>query len=83
MNDFFLAKNASLKMDFDDIEVHQIRMRDFDLWVSCVEPIKEFVKGKNLSDEIVFGKTQPPLISATTKKQVNALRLYVECCLNL
>ena len=63
MNDFFLAKNASLKMDFDDIEVHQIRMRDFDLWVSCVEPIKEFVKGKNLSDEIVFELIENHLIA--------------------
>ena len=51
MNDFFLAKNASLKVDFDDVEVHQIRMRDFDKWMPCADPVKDFLKNKDYSDE--------------------------------
>ncbi|MHA3051155.1 hypothetical protein [Acinetobacter sp. ANC 4640] len=54
MNDFFLAKNSALKVDFDDVEVHQIRMRDFDKWLPCAEPIKGFLENKDHSDEIII-----------------------------
>lgn len=55
MNDFFFAKNAHLKVEFDPtIEVHQIKMRDFDVWVPCAEPIKDFLKNKDHSDEIII-----------------------------
>lgn len=53
MNDFFFAKNAHLKVEFDPtIEVHQIKVRDFDVWVPCAEPVRDFLK-KNYSDEII------------------------------
>lgn len=54
MNDFFLAKNAPLKLDFDDVEVHQIRMRDFDKWLPCADQVKDFLKNKDRSDEIII-----------------------------
>lgn len=51
MNDFFLATNRSIKVN--DIEVRQIQMKDFDTWATHAEPIKQFFKNKNHSDEIL------------------------------
>lgn len=51
MNDFFLATNRSITVN--DIEVHQIQMKDFDTWATHAEPIKQFLKDKNHSDEIL------------------------------
>jgi hypothetical protein len=51
MNDFFLATNRSIKVN--DIEVRQIQMKDFDTWAMHAEPIKQFLKDKDHSDEIL------------------------------
>jgi len=51
MNDFFLATNRSIK--FNDIEVRQIQMKDFDIWATHAEVIKNFIKDRDYSDEIL------------------------------
>jgi len=51
MNDFFLATNRSIKVN--DIEVRQIQMKDFDTWATHAEPIKQFLKNKSHSDEVL------------------------------
>ncbi|MFI9459920.1 hypothetical protein [Acinetobacter sp. NPDC052428] len=51
MNDFFLATNRSIKIN--DIEVRQIQMKDFDTWAMHAEPLKNFIKDQNHSDEIL------------------------------
>jgi len=51
MNDFFLAANRSITVN--DVEVHQIQMKDFDQWAVHAEKVKSFLKGKNYSDEIL------------------------------
>ncbi len=51
MNDFFLAANRSITVN--DVEVHQIQMKDFDQWAVRAEKVKGFLKGKNYSDEIL------------------------------
>lgn len=51
MNDFFLATNRSIQIN--DIEVRQIQMKDFDIWATYAEVIKQFIKDQNHSDEIL------------------------------
>ena len=51
MNDFFLATNRSIAVN--DIEVRQIQMKYFDTWATHAEPIKQFLKNKNHSDEVL------------------------------
>ena len=51
MNDFFLAANRSITVN--DVEVHQIQIKDFDQWAVHAEKLKSFLKGKNYSDEIL------------------------------
>jgi hypothetical protein len=51
MNDFFLATNRFIAVN--DLEVRQIQMKDFDTWATHAEPIKQFLKDKNHSDEIL------------------------------
>ena len=51
MNDFFLAANRSITVN--DVEVHQIQMKDFDQWAVHAEKVKGFLKEKNYSDEIL------------------------------
>ena len=51
MNDFFLATNRSITVN--DIEVRQIQMKDFDTWATHAEPIKQFLKDKDHSDEVL------------------------------
>lgn len=51
MNDFFLATNRSIKIN--DIEVRQIQIKDFDTWAIHAEPLKNFIKDQNHSDEIL------------------------------
>lgn len=51
MNDFFLATNRFIVVN--DIEVRQIQMKDFDIWATHAEVIKQFLKNKNHSDEIL------------------------------
>lgn len=51
MNDFFLATNRSITLD--DIEVRQIQMKDFDIWATHAEVLKNFIKDRDYSDEIL------------------------------
>ena len=51
MNDFFLATNRSITVD--DIEVRQIQMKDFDIWATHAEVLKNFIKDRDYSDEIL------------------------------
>ncbi|EET82539.1 hypothetical protein ACE5JW_08525 [Acinetobacter radioresistens] len=51
MNDFFLAANRSITVN--DVEVHQIQMKDFDQWAVHAEKIKGFLKEKDYSDEVL------------------------------
>ena len=51
MNDFFLATNRSIQIN--DIEVRQIQMKDFDIWATHAEALKDFIKDKDHSDEIL------------------------------
>jgi len=55
MNDFFLAMNRSIKISVlgNDIEVRQIQMKDFDLWATHGEVLKNFTKGRDYSDKIL------------------------------
>ena len=51
MNDFFLAANRSITVN--DVEIHQIQMKDFDQWAVHAEKVKGFLNGKDYSDEIL------------------------------
>ncbi|MCX0332194.1 hypothetical protein NVT87_15075 [Acinetobacter radioresistens] len=51
MNDFFLAANRTITVN--DVEVHQIQMKDFDQWAVHAEKVKGFLKEKDYSDEIL------------------------------
>ncbi|AWV86205.1 hypothetical protein [Acinetobacter radioresistens] len=51
MNDFFLAANRTITVN--DVEVHQIQMKDFDQWAVQAEKVKGFLKEKDYSDEIL------------------------------
>ena len=51
MNDFFLAANRFIPVN--DVEVHQIQMKDFDQWAVHAEKVKGFLNGKDYSDEIL------------------------------
>ncbi|WP_017401013.1 hypothetical protein [Acinetobacter radioresistens] len=51
MNDFFLAANRSITVN--DVEIHQIQMKDFDQWAVHAEKVKTFLQGKDYSDEIL------------------------------
>lgn len=55
MSDFFLATNRSIKISVlrKDVEVRQIQMKDFDAWVTHAEALKNFIKGRDYSDEIL------------------------------
>ena len=51
MNDFFLATNRSITLD--DIEVRQVQMKDFDIWATHAEVLKNFIKDRDYSDDIL------------------------------
>lgn len=56
MNDFFIAANRSLSLEIDDVslEVRQITMSQFDLWVGAADPIKNILGNvSDYSDEIL------------------------------
>ncbi|MPW43374.1 hypothetical protein [Acinetobacter guerrae] len=56
MNDFFIASNRSLKLSAGDVdlEVRQITMKDFDLWLVASSEIKTSLKNIEVySDEIL------------------------------
>ena len=65
MNDFFIAANRSLSLEIDDVslEVRQILMRQFDLWVGAADPIKNMLGNvSDYSDEILNKLIQKHLI---------------------
>lgn len=67
MNDFFLATNRSIMVN--DIEVRQIQMKNFDTWVPHAEVLKNFIKDRDYSDEILnelFSAHGVQVISAIT-----------------
>ncbi|TCB74166.1 hypothetical protein [Acinetobacter sp. ANC 4173] len=65
MNDFFIAANRSLNLEVDDVslEVRQIQMSQFDLWVGAADPIKSALGNvSDYSDEILKEVIQKHLI---------------------
>ena len=68
MNDFFIANNRSISTAFLDtsVDVRQVQMKDFDLWLSHAEPVKAFLKDKDYSDEILTALFQEHTIAVLT-----------------
>ena len=68
MNDFFLANNRSISTAFLDasVDVRQVQMKDFDLWLSHAEPVKAFLKDKDYSDEILTALFKEHTIAVLT-----------------
>lgn len=66
MNDFFLATNRSITDTFlgEVVEVRQIQMKDFDQWLIHAEPIKQALKGKDHSDEILAEAIQANILNS-------------------
>ena len=52
MNDFFLADNRTFQLG--EIEVKQIQVKSLDLFCRHAETIKEYLKDKDYSDEILI-----------------------------
>lgn len=52
MNDFFLADNRTFQID--EIEVKQIQVKSLDLFCRHAETVKEYLKDKDYSDEILI-----------------------------
>lgn len=73
MNDFFIAANRSLSLEIDDIslEVRQIQMSQFDLWVGAADPIKNTLGNvSDYSDEILNKLMQRHLIECVVMLQL-------------
>lgn len=73
MNDFFIAANRSLTVEVDDVslEVRQIAMSQFDLWVGAAEPIKNTLGNvSDYSDEILREVIQKHLIECVVMLQL-------------
>lgn len=73
MNDFFIASNRSLSLEVDDIslEVRQIQMSQFDLWVGAADPIKNMLGNvSDYSDEILNKLIQKHLIECVVMLQL-------------
>ncbi|MGQ9372680.1 hypothetical protein ACUM6W_02345 [Acinetobacter tandoii] len=73
MNDFFIAANRSLNLEIDDIslEVRQITMSQFDLWVGAADPIKNTLGNvSDYSDEILNKLMQKHLIECVVMLQL-------------
>ena len=68
MNDFFIANNRSISTAFLDasVDVRQVQMKDFDLWLSHAEPVKAFLKDKDYSDEILTALFKDHTIAVLT-----------------
>ena len=52
MNDFFLADNRTFQLG--EIEVKQIQVKSLDLFCRHAETVKEYLKDKDYSDEILI-----------------------------
>lgn len=73
MNDFFIAANRSLSLEVDDVslEVRQIQMSQFDLWVGAADPIKNMLGNvSDYSDEILKKLMQKHLIECVVMLQL-------------
>ena len=73
MNDFFIASNRSLSLEVDDVslEVRQIQMSQFDLWVGAADPIKNMLGNvSDYSDEILKKVIQKHLIECVVMLQL-------------
>ncbi len=73
MNDFFIAANRSLSLEIDDVslEVRQIQMSKFDLWVGAADPIKNMLGNVgDYSDEILNKLMQKHLIECVVMLQL-------------
>lgn len=73
MNDFFIAANRSLSLEIDDVslEVRQITMSQFDLWVGAADPIKNTLGNvSDYSDEILNKLMQKHLIECVVMLQL-------------
>ena len=73
MNDFFIAANRSLSLEIDDVslEVRQIQMSQFDLWVGAADPIKSLLGNvSDYSDEILKKVIQKHLIECVVMLQL-------------
>ena len=73
MNDFFIAANRSLSLEIDDVslEVRQIQMSQFDLWVGAAYPIKNMLGNvSDYSDEILKKVIQKHLIECVVMLQL-------------
>lgn len=73
MNDFFIAANRSLSLEIDDVslEVRQIQMSQFDLWVGAADPIKNMLGNvSDYSDEILNKLMQKHLIECVLMLQL-------------
>jgi len=82
MNEFFLASNRSITVE--DVEVFQLQMHNFDEWATHAEVIKNFIKDRDYSDEILkeLLKTHTAhvmiVVSKSTHKTIDELILIVE-----
>lgn len=82
MNDFYLASNRSITVA--DVEVFQLQMHNFDEWAGHAQQVKEFLKGKAHSDEILkeLFKTHTAnimiVVSKSTHKTIDELIPIVE-----
>ncbi|MCJ8161865.1 hypothetical protein [Acinetobacter zhairhuonensis] len=73
MNYFFIAANRSLSLEVDDVslEVRQITMSQFDLWVGAADPIKNMLGNvSDYSDEILNKLMQKHLIECVVMLQL-------------
>ena len=73
MNDIFIAANRSFSLEVDDVslEVRQITMSKFDLWVGAADPIKNMLGNvSDYSDEILNKLMQKHLIECVVMLQL-------------
>lgn len=73
MNDFLIAANRSLSLGVGDVslEVRQITMSQFDLWVSAADPIKNTLGTvSDYSDEILKEVLEKHLIECVVMLQL-------------
>ncbi len=56
MNEFFIANDRRGMLNDQDlsIEVHQLKMHNFDVWIQCADPIKQALQNKDHSDETLL-----------------------------
>ncbi len=67
MNEFFIANDRRGMLNEQDlsIEVHQLKMHNFDVWIQSAEPIKQALQNKDHSDEILFDVMKTHLLKIT------------------